>query len=518
MKLREYQIRAANQSIRKLFVKNLNKVILQLPTGAGKTVVFCSIINRYLKRENKTNKKVLILVHRKELMSQAIVSLKKYYDIDSFRFDGQNKLIQSPPVCVAMVESFNNSIKRNPYIVSKFDLVIIDEVHIGNFTKIIKDMDDKKILGVSATPIARSKSNPLKKYFQEIITGIQIPELIGLGFLASNNTYALKGVNRDGLKMTGGEFNNKSMGKEYSNSKNVNNTLFAYNKFCKGEKTIVFNCNVEHSLMVNEVFVENGLNSKHLDGTMKYEDREAILEWFAKTDDAILQNIGVLTTGFDEPSIRNVIVNRATTSLPLWLQMTGRGGRIYPGKNTFNIVDLGGNALAHGDWSSSIDWEDYFYNPKSKKNASGVAPVKECKLCGHINHLSAKFCKNEKCDFEFKVKKPKFDALYPEFEKIVEAIDSDKLTYIAKARNINEYSVVYRIMDEVLRQSQSTFTDIEGKINYNAVYETFYLKASNWYKKHILKPENKIYSRRRKEWLRGWTKKIFKNEISKIIA
>jgi superfamily II DNA or RNA helicase len=144
-------------------------------------------------------------------------------------------------------------------------------------------------------------------------------------------------------------------------------------------KTIIFNCNIDHSKKVNEAFGAFGYPSRHLDGEVDEHARRATLLWFKNTPGAILNNIGVLTTGFDEPSLQTVIVNKSTMSLPLWLQMTGRGARPFPEKQFFTIIDMGGNALTHGDWSDSRDWSYEFQNPDKPKN--GEAPTKVCVGC-----------------------------------------------------------------------------------------------------------------------------------------
>src|SRR5699024_8776421 len=115
---------------------------------------------------------------------------------------------------------------------------------------------------------------------------------------------------------------------QFAKQKSIRTTRVAYEKHAKGTKTIIFNVNIEHSLKVWEEFNSHGYNVHHVDGKTSKEERARIFDWFHKTPDAILCNVGIATMGFDEPTINTVIVNRSTTSLPLWLQMTGRGSRI----------------------------------------------------------------------------------------------------------------------------------------------------------------------------------------------
>jgi len=87
------------------------------------------------------------------------------------------------------------------------------------------------------------------------------------------------------------------------------------------------------------------------------------LEWFKQTKDAILTSVGILTTGFDEPTVKTIIINRATRSLTLYHQMIGRGSRKLPQKKDFKIIDLGNNVRRFGFWQDYINWHDAFRFP-----------------------------------------------------------------------------------------------------------------------------------------------------------
>ena len=93
--------------------------------------------------------------------------------------------------------------------------------------------------------------------------------------------------------------------------------------------------------------------------------RADILEWFQKTPDAVLSSVSILTTGFDEPTVETIILNRATKSLTLYHQMIGRGSRILKNKKKFTVIDLGNNARRFGLWDAMINWHDIFKSPQS---------------------------------------------------------------------------------------------------------------------------------------------------------
>jgi len=139
--------------------------------------------------------------------------------------------------------------------------------------------------------------------------------------------------------------------------------LFAYEEVAVGTKTLIFNSGIETSLRVEETFKKRGYKIRHLDSTFSDKDRKDVLLWFKKTPGAILTSVGILTTGFDEPTVETIIINRATRSLTLYHQMIGRGSRKLPNKSYFKIIDLGNNVRRFGYWQDYINWQDAFRFP-----------------------------------------------------------------------------------------------------------------------------------------------------------
>jgi superfamily II DNA or RNA helicase len=135
------------------------------------------------------------------------------------------------------------------------------------------------------------------------------------------------------------------------------------------KRRLFFNTTIEHSNLVHECFKNAGYKSRSLDSqTATPETRKETLQWLKDTPDAILNNVGILTAGFDEPTIEAIIFNRTTKSLPLWLQCCGRGARLSPetGKDHFVIIDLGDNINGeqHHQWHFRHDWKERFFQSK----------------------------------------------------------------------------------------------------------------------------------------------------------
>jgi type I site-specific restriction endonuclease len=161
-----------------------------------------------------------------------------------------------------------------------------------------------------------------------------------------------------------GDYTVKSSEDLYSNMVMQEKLLHAYTEKSLGKKTLIFNNGIHTSLYVYDSFKNAGYNIRHLDNTTSAEERKETLSWFKKTPDAILTSVGILTTGFDEPTVESIILNRATKSLTLYFQMIGRGSRRLPNKDSFIIIDLGNNALRFGLWNNPVDWQHIFKSPE----------------------------------------------------------------------------------------------------------------------------------------------------------
>jgi superfamily II DNA or RNA helicase len=171
-------------------------------------------------------------------------------------------------------------------------------------------------------------------------------------------------VNLGSLKIgANGDYTVKSSEELYAKSNMQTKLVNAYENNSKGKKTLIFNNGIHTSRHVYEIFKVAGYKVKYIDNTNTKEERRHILDWFKNTPDAILTSVGILTTGFDEPTIETIIINRATKSLALYFQMIGRGSRVIDEKKEFNVLDLGNNVSRFGLWTSDIDWHLIFKNP-----------------------------------------------------------------------------------------------------------------------------------------------------------
>jgi len=337
-------------------------LLFQLPTGGGKTVIFSEVAQQYIQKHQK---KVLILTHRIELSVQTSRQLSAIGIANKVISSEVKNLVDEDhyPCYIAMVETLNNRLQEDENFVDGVGLVIVDEAHYNSFRKIFQYYAGANILGVTATPLSSNKTLPLNDHYNKLIVGESISSLINGGYLADAETFTYD-VNLHGLKIgSNGDFTVSSSELVYGNYFMQEKLLFAYEEVAIGDKTLIFNSGIETSLRVEETFKKRGFKIRHLDSTFSDKDRKDVLHWFKHTKDAILTSVGILTTGFDEPTVETIILNRATRSLTLYHQMIGRGSRRLPKKDKFRLIDLGNNVRRFGIWQDYINWHDAFRFP-----------------------------------------------------------------------------------------------------------------------------------------------------------
>lgn len=336
-------------------------LLYQLPTGGGKTVIFSEIVRQYLKHHKK---KVLVLTHRIELCKQTSGMLEEF-GVDCKVIDSKANLDDhhNYSCYVAMVETLNNRLNDNKLDISDVGLVIIDEAHYNSFTKIFKFFHSSFILGVTATPLSSNIQLPMTDNYEELIVGETIESLIKSDFLARAKTYSYNVGLTSLVVGINGDYTVKSSEDLYSSGNMLGKLVDAYEERSKNKKTLIFNNGINTSISVYHTFKIAGYPVQHLDNTASRTEREQILKWFKETPNAILSSVSILTTGFDEPTVDTIILNRATRSLTLYYQMIGRGSRILKDKKTFNVIDLGNNFHRFGMWGANLNWQKIFKSP-----------------------------------------------------------------------------------------------------------------------------------------------------------
>lgn len=381
---------------------NYDRVCATLPTGGGKSVVIGKLANDLSGR-------TLILTHRVEILNQNEEWLKDAAVLTR----SENTLRLDSSIVIAMVQTLYARIESYGIdYIGEFDNIILDEIHIDIFEKVFSQYNYKKLIGFTGTAVLNkniyTEINGLKyvepltlsQTFEVLVCGPDTKELIDLGYLVEDYNIVLELPNFDKLKESKSNpdgYTSKSLNEVYSNTASLNILTQAYQEHCAGKKTIIFNANNKITKFVYEHFKQLGLNVKMYDSsgntdinpdTDKKYTRDDIIEWFKNERDAILVNTNVFTIGFNVTDVEVVIVNRATKSLSLWIQMVGRGSRttklVY--KDHFTVIDLGQNVYEHGIWSKERDWHSYFHSPGPRLvNTVDLLATWTCINCSYIN-------------------------------------------------------------------------------------------------------------------------------------
>ncbi len=427
-------------------------LLYQLPTGGGKTVIFSEIVRRYL---SKHDLKVVVLTHRIELCKQTSKMLKG--------FGVKNKIINSKvkelpdqndfSCFVAMVETLKNRIYDEKLHLDNVGLVIIDEAHYNSFRKLLSSFTNAFILGVTATPLSSNIKLPMHESYDELIVGDTISSLINNGFLAKATTYSYD-VGLTSLKVgINGDYTVKSSDDLYTNMHMQEKLLHAYTEKSLGKKTLIFNNGINTSLYVYETFREAGYPIRHLDNTSNTEERKDILHWFKHTPDAILTSVGILTTGFDEPTVETIILNRATKSLTLYYQMIGRGSRKLPNKDEFTVIDLGNNAARFGLWSEPVNWQHIFKSPEFYlENLRDDTEIELYFKYSMPPELRAKFSKTEDVTFDV-----------DEEHKL--AIKQNLRSKVVLEKSLDQHSTMCVYNTETLQEAKALAKELDDDID-----------------------------------------------------
>ncbi|MFS4491896.1 DEAD/DEAH box helicase [Maribacter sp. 2308TA10-17] len=476
--LYDYQIEDLNKIFNALDEAEAGSNILyQLPTGGGKTVVFSEIARRYIEQ---TGKKVVVLTHRIELSLQTSNMLSGF-GVNNKIINSEVKELQDQDefTCfVAMVETLNNRLQEEKVEINNIGLVIIDEAHYNSFRKLFKYFENSFILGVTATPLSSNIKLPMKDNYQKLIVGESIAALIKKNFLSKANVFNYD-VSLQNLKLgINGDYTVKSSDELYGNQNMLSKLLTAYNEIAKGTKTLIFNNGINTSRYVYETFKKNGYNIRHLDNKNNASERREILDWFSTTPDAILTSVSILTTGFDEPTVETIILNRATRSLTLYFQMIGRGSRVLPNKKEFTVVDMGNNVARFGMWEAPIDWQEIFHFPDFfLENIKNDEDIEREFVYEMPASLKEKFKKSKNIEFDVKAEYKRIFALGQRSKTVLEnSIEQHAQICVENAEDVFDARILAKQLQEEIqyRVRQYSYCIMNNTKNYKEWLEEDY--------------------------------------------
>lgn len=333
IKLRDYQIECVEKILN---MKSNEKKIVELPTGAGKTIIMSELSRRI-------NKKLLIVVDSTELRIQTLEKLKLVCGDNIEKEVGivqgnLNQIDKRITICTRQTLSYDN-FKRLNSISNDYDYIIIDECHcaIEQQRKLLERVNCK-VVGFSATPF----DSRLTEVYDDFIYRMSIEEMIEKGYLSTIKAYRIKtNIDISNVKTSCGDLQQNDLDEAINIKKRNKLIVDAWKeKASSRKKTIVYCNSISHAKFVADEFNNLGINAASIDSTLDEKERAAIIESFRNKDDIkVLTNCSVLVKGIDIPEI-DCIITPVTKSRQKWLQCLGRGLRLHKDKENLLVLDM----------------------------------------------------------------------------------------------------------------------------------------------------------------------------------
>lgn len=341
--LRPYQVETLERA-RSAYRSGAKRVILQASTGAGKT----AMASRVVKNATEAGRRVLYVVHRDEILRQTAAVLAS-----PTLLTAGGKALPIPPGTVTLA-SIQTLARRE---IPEHDLLIVDEAHVNyeQQKRIQAACPNAKALLLTATPV-RTDGKPLADIADAIAEGPAMAWLVEQGYLVPARFYGAPSPDMHDVPVRRGEFDAVKMEEAYRATRLVGSVPDAWRKHAAGRRTILFAAGVNHSLDCVKALTMAGVRALHVDGNSSALDRATAFEALRDHSIDVLCNVGLAIEGLDLPAIECVYWARATASLAIYLQGTGRGMRPSPGKTDLVVIDGGGNVYRHGLPEQARSW------------------------------------------------------------------------------------------------------------------------------------------------------------------
>lgn len=361
-KLRSYQqetIDKVYQSMR----SGHRRIVVQQPPRTGKTVIMAEIARKTTAKGNR----VMFIIHRKEVLEQAIETFK-LQDVDMSL------------ATMGMVQTLTRRINQ----LDDPQLILVDEAHHAlakSYLNILDAFPNAYVLYFTATPI-RTGHDQLDQIADDIVTGKSIKWLTNHHFLAPFHYYGLGDIDRSKLRKSNGDYSSKSMDQAISHEI-YGHIVEQYQRLAKGKQAVVYCHSIESAKKITQQFEQAGITAAEIDGNTEVALRDELVKKFRDQKLTILANVNLFTEGVDLPNVDCVIMARPTSSLALYLQFSMRCLNPREGKTAI-IIDHVDNFLTFGlpnndrNWSEAIVTKD---KRKAKSSTENGPAIAQCNYC-----------------------------------------------------------------------------------------------------------------------------------------
>jgi superfamily II DNA or RNA helicase len=350
-------------------------VVLQLPTGAGKTYVASQIVRGALNK----GKRVCFTVPLITLVDQTIAAFEAE-GIDGIGViqASHHRTDFSQPV---QIGSMHTMTRRG---VPEADIVIVDECHLqfDLLPKWMRDDPKRIFIGLSATPWARGMGD----IWDDLVRPVTMQELIDAGYLSPFRVYAPSHPDLSGVATVAGDYHEGQLGSVMSQSPLIADVVDTWLQRAKGLPTLVFAVNLAHARAIQDAFAARGIAFGYCDAKIDLTERQHLFRQMGRGELAGIVNVATLTTGVDA-DVRCIVMARPTKSEPLFVQCIGRGLRTAPGKDHCLILDHSDNHARLG-FVTSINHERLLSGkekaPKPREKEKPEQVPRECPSCGAV--------------------------------------------------------------------------------------------------------------------------------------
>ena len=397
IQLYEYQKDMLRQ-IKDAFVTH-QSVMVQMPTGTGKTILLSEVVkSEKLKVKNPC---VWIVVHRRELVEQIEETLAKQLDSSLFPLHSSHFTLHSSlnpldsslfPFPSSLIKVFSIQWLSRHYqeMEEKPSLIVIDEAHHAvarTYKEMMDAYPEAKKLGLTATP-CRLNRKGFTDLFDVLLQSWSYNKFIADGWLSLYDYMSVKADSLDqqmvfGLTKRGadGDFSLREMSEKLDVRPSIERLCDTVMRYAPDKKGIVYAIDIKHAEHIAEYYRERGLNAVAISSKTPAEERKSIIERFRNSNDSlrntncheldspirILVNVDLFGEGFDCPDVEFIQLARPTLSLSKYLQMVGRGMRVYEGKRYCLILDNVGLYRLFGMPSDDRDWQAMFEGKSAGK-------------------------------------------------------------------------------------------------------------------------------------------------------
>lgn len=335
LSLRPYQAESI-AAIEGEWQKGARRTLLVLPTGCGKTIVFCKLTENRV----RAGERVLILAHRGELLEQAADKLLRATGLRCAVEKAEESCLSSwYRVTVGSVQSLMREKRLSRFPEDYFGTIVIDEAHhvlSDGYQRVLEHFPDAKVLGVTATP-DRGDMRNLGSVFESLAYEYTLPRAIREGYLCPIRVQTIP-LNLDlrGVGVSGGDFKAGELGSALDPY--LEQIAVEMAQACRERKTVVFLPLIQTSRKFRDILNAHGFRAAEVNG--ESGDRAEVLAAFDRGEYNVLCNSMLLTEGWDCPSVDCIVVLRPTKVRSLYCQMIGRGTRLHPGKESLLVLDF----------------------------------------------------------------------------------------------------------------------------------------------------------------------------------